>query len=99
MFQKKVTINGNIIRIEISNEVGHVKVDIADDTQYFDATEMLFDTIKVTYINGTTEETKEYWDPKFKLIMSEIVNSIYSIGLKKLDPDKNFADYDLVREG
>ena len=99
MFQKKVTINGNIIRIEISNEVGHVKVDIADDTQYFDATEMLFDTIKVTYINGTTEETKEYWDPKFKLIMSEIINSIYSIGLKKLDPDKNFADYDLVREG
>ncbi len=99
MFQKKVTINGNIIRIEISNEVGHVKVDIKDDTQYFDATEMLFDTLKVTYIDGTTEETKEYWDPKFKLIMSEIINSIYSIGLKKLDPDKNFADYDLVREG
>ena len=99
MFQKKVTINGNIICIEISNEVGHVKVDIADDTEYFDATEMLFDTLKVTYIDSTTEETKEYWDPKFKLIMSEIVNSIYSIGLKKLDPDKNFADYDLVREG
>ena len=98
MFQKKVTINGNIIRIEISNEVGSVKVDIADDTEYFDATEMLFDTLKVTYIDGTTEETKEYWDPKFKLIMSEIINSIYSIGLKKLDPDKNFADYDLVRE-
>lgn len=99
MFQKKVTINGNIICIEISNEVGHVKVDIADDTEYFDATEMLFNTLKVTYIDGTTEETKEYWDPKFKLIMSEIINSIYSIGLKKLDPDKNFADYDLVREG
>lgn len=99
MFQKKVTINGNIIRIEISNEVGSVKVDIADDTEYFDATEMLFETLKVTYIDGTTEETKEYWNPKFELIMSEIVNSIYSIGLKKLDPDKNFADYDLVREG
>ena len=98
MFQKKVTINGNIICIEISNEVGHVKVDIADDTQYFNATKMLFDTLKVTYEDGTTEETKEYWDPKFKLIMSEIINSIYSIGLKKLDPDKNFADYDLVRE-
>ena len=99
MFQKKVTINGNIIRIEISNEVGNVKVDIADDTEYFDATEMLFDTLKVTYIDGTTEETKKYWDSKFELIMSEIVNSIYSIGLKKLDPDKNFADYDLVKEG
>lgn len=98
MFQKKVTISGNIICIEVSNEVGYVKVDIKDDTQYFDATEMLFDTLKVTYIDGTTEETKEYWDPKFKLIMSEIINSIYSIGLKKLDPDKNFADYDLVRE-
>ena len=99
MFQKKVTINGNIIRIEISNEVGSVKVDIADDTHYFNATKMLFDTLKVTYEDGTTEEAKEFWDPKFKRIMSEIVNSIYSIGLKKLDPNKNFADYDLVREG
>ena len=99
MFQKKVTINGNIIRIEISNEVGHVKVDIADDTQYFDATEMLFDTLKVTYEDGTTEEAKKFGDPKFEFNMREIVNRIYSIGLKKLDPDKNFADYDLVREG
>ena len=99
MFQKKVTINGNIIRIEVSNEVGNVKVDIKDDTQYFNATKMLFDTLKVTYIDGTTEETKKFWNPKFEFTMSEIVNSIYSIGLKNLDPDKNFADYDLVREG
>ena len=98
MFQKKVTINGNIIRIEVSNEVGNVKVDIKDDTEYFDATEMLFDTLKVTYEDGTTKEAKEFWDPKFEFSMSEIVNSIYSIGLKKLDPDKNFADYDLVKE-
>ena len=32
MFQKKVTINDNIIRIEVSNEVGNVKIDIKDDT-------------------------------------------------------------------
>ena len=62
MFQKKVTINGNIICIEISNEVGHVKVDIKDDTQYFDATEMLFDTLKVTYIDGTTEKMIIDWE-------------------------------------
>ena len=99
MFQKKVTINDNIIRIEVSNEVGNVKIDIKDDTQYFKARKMLFDTLKVTYEDGTTEEAKEFWDPKFEFTMSEIINSIYSIGLKKLDPDKNFADYDLVREG
>ena len=99
MFQKKVTINSNIICIEISNEVGHVKVDITDDTQYFNTIKMLFDTLKVTYEDGTTKEAKEFWDPKFEFTMREIVNSIYSIGLKKLDPDKNFADYDLVREG
>ena len=99
MFQKKVTINGNIIRIEVSNEVGSVKVDITDDTQYFNTIKMLFDTLKVTYEDCTTKEAKEFWDPKFEFTMREIVNSIYSIGLKKLDPDKNFADYDLVREG
>ena len=99
MFQKKVTIKNSIICIEISNEVGHVKVDIKDDTHYFNAIKMLFDTFKVTYIDGTTEEAKKFWDPKFEFNMSEIVNSIYSIGLKKLDPDKNFAEYDLVREG
>lgn len=98
MFQKKVTISGNIIHIEISNEVGYVKFNISDDTHYFNATKMLFETLKVTYIDGTTEEAKEFWNPKFEFTMSEIVNSIYSIGLKKLDPDKNFAEYDLVKE-
>ena len=79
MFQKKVTINSNIICIEISNEVGNIKVDITDDTQYFKARKMLFDTLKVTYEDGTTEEAKKFWDPKFEFSMSEIVNSIYSI--------------------
>lgn len=98
MFQKKVTIKNNIICIEISNEIGEVKFDIANDTSYHDAKKMMFETLKVTYKVNCTKEIEDYWGPKFKLIMDEIINSIYSIGLDKLDPKKNFAEYDLVKE-
>ena len=98
MFQKKVTIKNSIICIKVSNEIGEVKFDITTDTSYHDAKKMMFETIKVTYKINCTKEIEDYWDPKFKLIVDEIINSIYSIGLDKLDPKKNFADYDLVKE-
>lgn len=98
MFQKKVTLKNNIICIKVSNEIGEVKFDIANDTSYHDAKKMMFETLKVTYKVNCTKEIEDYWDPKFKLIIDEIINSIYSIGLDKLDPKKNFAEYDLVKE-
>ena len=99
MFQKKVTIkkNGDIC-IEVSNKFREVKFDIPNGTSYHDAKKMMFETIKVTYKINCTKEIEDYWDPKFKLIVDEIINSIYSIGLDKLDPKKNFAEYDLVKE-
>lgn len=97
MFQKKVTIKGNIICIEVSNEVGEINFYIANDAPYDVIKKTVYETLKVNY-KDDTKETKDYWDPQFKLILNEIINSIYSIGLKNLDPEKNFADYDLVRE-
>ena len=84
MFQKKVTIkkNGDIC-IEVSNETGKVKVDIKKNTPYFGTKQKVFDA-DLNY--------------DVKLVVDEIVNSIYSIGLDKLDPEKNFAEYDLVKE-
>lgn len=84
MFQKKVTIkkNGSIC-IEVSNEAGKVKVDIEKDTPYFGTKQKVFDT-DLTY--------------DVKLVVDEIVDSIYSIGLDKINPEKNFAEYDLVKE-
>lgn len=84
MFQKKVTIkkNGDIC-IEVSNETGNVKVDIGKDTPYFGTKQKVFDA-DLNY--------------DIKLVVDEIVNSIYSIGLDKLNPEKNFAEYDLVKE-
>ena len=99
MFQKKVTIKNSFISIKVSNEIGEVKLDIANDTSYHDAKKMMLETLKVTYKDNCTKEIEDYWDPKFKLIVDEIINSIYSIGLDKLDPKKNFAEYDLVKEG
>ena len=84
MFQKKVTIkkNGDIC-IEVSNETGKVKVDIANYTPYFGTKKKVFDT-DLNY--------------DVKLVLDGIIDSIYSIGLDKLDPEKNFAEYDLVKE-
>ena len=98
MFQKKVTLKNNIICIKVSNEIGEIKFNISNDTSYHDAKKMMFETLKVTYKINCTKEIEDYWDPKFKLIVDEIINSIYSIGLDKLDPKKNFAEYDLVKE-
>ena len=98
MFQKKVRIKDSFICIEVSNEVGGISFAIPNDTSYPDAKKMAFENFKVTYKVDSTKETEDYWDPQFKLIVDEIINSIYSIGLKNLDPEKNFADYDLVKE-
>jgi hypothetical protein len=98
MFQKKVTIkkNGNIC-IEVSNGVREVKFDISNGTSYHDAKKMVFEDFrKASYIFINPREVKDY--PKFKLVIDEIIDSIYSIGLNKLDPEKNFAEYDLVKE-
>ena len=84
MFQKKVTIkkNGDIC-IEVSNKTGKVKVDIDKNTPYFGTKKKVFDT-DLNY--------------DAKLVLDEIIDSIYSIGLDKLDPEKNFAEYDLIKE-
>ena len=98
MFQKKVTIKNSFISIKVSNEIGEVKFNIANDTSYHDAKKMMFETIKVIYKVNCTKDIEDYWEPKVKLIVDEIINRIYSIGLDKLDPKKNFAEYDLVKE-
>ena len=98
MFQKKVTIkkNGDIC-IEVSNKFREVKFDIPNDTSYQDAKKIVFeDCRKASYIFINPREVKDY--PKFKLVLDEIIDSIYSIGLDKLNPEKNFAEYDLVKE-
>ena len=98
MFQKKVTIkkNGDIC-IEVSNKFREVKFDIPNGTSYQDAKKIVFEDFrKASYIFINTREVKDY--PKFKLVIDEIIDSIYSIGLDKLDPEKNFAEYDLVKE-
>ena len=100
MFQKKVTIkkNGDIC-IEVSNKFREVKFDIPKDTSYQDAKKMVFEDFnKVSNIFNDYREIEDYLDPKFKLVIDGIVDSIYSIGLDKLDPEKNFAEYDLVKE-
>lgn len=98
MFQKKVTIKDNIICIEVSNEVGDINIGIAKDAPKPVIEKMIFESFKVNYKANSTKEVENYWDPQFKLIMNEIVNSIYSIGIGNLDPEKNFADYELVKE-
>jgi len=98
MFQKKVTIKDNIVTVKVSNEVGEMDISIVDDAPKTDIEKFLFEDVKVNYKTDDSKETKDYWDPQFRLIMNEIINSIYSIGLKNLDPEKNFADYDLVKE-
>ena len=98
MFQKKVTIkkNGDIC-IEVSNKFREVKFDIPNGTSYQDAKKIVFEDFrKASYIFINPREVKDY--PKFKLVIDEIIDSIYSIGLDKLNPDKNFAEYDLVKE-
>ena len=98
MFQKKVTIkkNGDIC-IEVSNKFREVKFDIPNGTSYQDAKKIVFEDFrKASYIFINPREVKDY--PKFKLVIDEIIDSIYSIGLDKLDPEKNFAEYDLVKE-
>ena len=98
MFQKKVTIkkNGDIC-IEVSNKFREVKFDIPKGTSYQDAKKIVFEDFrKASYIFINPREVKDY--PKFKLVIDEIIDSIYSIGLDKLNPDKNFAEYDLVKE-
>lgn len=98
MFQKKVTIkkNGDIC-IEVSNKFREVKFDIPNGTSYQDAKKMVFEDFrKASYIFINPREVKDY--PKFKLVIDEIIDSIYSIGLDKLNPEKNFAEYDLVKE-
>ena len=102
MFQKKVTIkkNGDIL-IEVSNKFREVKFDISNDTSYHDAKKMVFEDFrKASYIfsNSREKEAEDYLNPKFKLVIDGIVDSIYSIGLDKLNPEKNFAEYDLVKE-
>ena len=99
MFQKKVTIKNSIICIKVSNEIGEVKFDITNDTSYHDAKKMAFEDFnKVSHIFNDFREIEDYLDPKFKLVLDEIIDSIYSIGLDKLNPEKNFAEYDLVKE-
>ena len=98
MFQKKVTIkkNGDIC-IEVSNKFREVKFDIPNDTSYQDAKKIVFEDFrKASYIFINPREVKDY--PKFKLVIDEIIDSIYSIGLDKLNPEKNFAEYDLIKE-
>ena len=98
MFQKKVTIkkNGDIC-IEVSNKFREVKFDIPNGTSYQDAKKIVFEDFrKASYIFINPREVKDY--PKFKLVIDEIIDSIYSIGLDKLNPDKNFAEYDLIKE-
>ena len=98
MFQKKVTIkkNGDIC-IEVSNKFREVKFDIPNGTSYQDAKKIVFEDFrKASYIFINPREVKDY--PKFKLVIDEIIDSIYSIGLDKLNPEKNFAEYDLVKE-
>ena len=99
MFQKKVTIkkNGDIC-IEVSNKFREVKYDIPNNTSYQDAKKMVFKDFKVSYILSNSKKIDDYLDPKFKLVIDGIIDSIYSIGLDKLDPEKNFAEYDLVKE-
>ena len=100
MFQKKVTIkkNGDIL-IEVSNGVREVKFDIPNDTSYHNAKKMVFEDFnKVSSIFNDNREVEDYLFPKFKLVLDEIIDSIYSIGLDKLNPEKNFAEYDLVKE-
>lgn len=100
MFQKKVTIkkNGDIY-IEVSNKFREVKFNIPNDTSYHDAKKMAFEDFnKVSHIFNDYREIEDYLDPKFKLVLDEIIDSIYSIGLDKLNPDKNFAEYDLIKE-
>ena len=98
MFQKKVTIkkNGDIC-IEVSNKFREVKFDIPNGTSYQDAKKMVFEDFrKASYIFINPREVEDY--PKFKLVIDGIIDSIYSIGLDKLNPEKNFAEYDLVKE-
>lgn len=98
MFQKKVTIkkNGDIL-IEVSNKFREVKFDIPNGTSYQDAKKIVFEDFrKASYIFINPREVKDY--PKFKLVIDEIIDSIYSIGLDKLNPEKNFAEYNLVKE-
>ena len=98
MFQKKVTIkkNGDIC-IEVSNKFREVKFDIPNGTSYQDAKKIVFEDFrKASYIFINPREVKDY--PKFKLVIDEIIDSIYSIGLDKLNPEKNFAEYDLIKE-
>lgn len=99
MFQKKVTIkkNGDIL-IEVSNKFREVKFDIPNGTSYHDAKKMVFDDFRVSSILSNNKKFEDYLDPKFKLVIDGIVDSIYSIGLDKLNPEKNFAEYDLVKE-
>ena len=98
MFQKKVTIKDNIVNVKVSNEVGEMDISIVNDAPYHIIKKTVFENIKVTYKVDSTKEIENYWEPQFKLIMNEIINSIYSIGLKNINPEKNFADYDLIRE-
>ena len=56
MFQKKVRINNSIVCIKVSNEIGEIKFNIANDTSYHDSEKMMFETIKVTYKNNCTKE-------------------------------------------
>ena len=100
MFQKKVTIkkNGDIC-IEVSNKFREVKFDIPNGTSYQDAKKIVFEDFrKASYVFSDSRKVEDYLSPKFKLVLDEIIDSIYSIGLDKLNPDKNFAEYDLVKE-
>lgn len=99
MFQKKVTVSSNTVFINISNEVGDIGFGFVKDASKDVIEKMLFDNFKVNYKVKSTKEIEDYWNPQFKLIMNEIVNSLFSIGLRNLDPEKNFADYELVKEG
>lgn len=100
MFQKKVTIkkNGDIC-IEVSNKFREVKFDIPNGTSYHNAKKMMFEDFrKISYVFSDSRKVEDYLSPKFKLVLDEIIDSIYSIGLDKLNPEKNFAEYDLVKE-
>lgn len=99
MFQKKVTIKGNFVCIEISNDICEVNLAIKKDTPKLIATQYLYTKkLNVNFKVPKTKELEDYWWPQVELILTEIINSIYSIGLENLDPKKNFADYDLVKE-
>ena len=99
MFQKKVTIGADTVSINVSNDICEVGLSLKKDTPKLIATQYLYTKkLNVNFKVPTTKELENYWWPQLELILSEIINSIYSIGLENLDPEKNFADYELVKE-